>query len=89
MGPEEPIIQNRCKLPSLIAELSPEASKTSKKGIIEFEDADTTGGDEDVPPTTTEGEDQILRNICSLLEEEEEDLPVVVNPKTPWLIPSC
>jgi hypothetical protein len=88
LGLEGPIIQNRCKLPSLIAELSPEASKTSKKGIMDFEDADTTGGDEDLPPTTTEDEDQILRNICSLLEEEE-DLAVVVNPQTPWLMASC
>jgi len=55
---------------------------------MDFEDADTTGGYEDLPPTTTEGEDQILRNICNLLEEEE-DIAVVVNPQNPWLMASC
>jgi hypothetical protein len=81
-------MQNHSKYPSLIAELSPEACKTSKKGIMDFEDADTTGGDEDLPPTTTEGEDQILRSICSLLEEEDDQV-AGVNPQTPWLMASC
>lgn len=82
-------MQNHSKYPSLIAELSPEACKTSKKGIMDFEDADTTGGDEDLPPpTTTEGEDQILRSICSLLEEEDDQV-AGVNPQTLWLMASC
>jgi hypothetical protein len=81
-------MQNRSKYPSLIAELSLEACKNSKKGIMDFEDADTTGGDEDLPPTTTEDEDQILRNICSLLEEEDDQV-VGVKPQTPWLMASC
>ena len=87
------MMQSHAKLPpSLIAGgLSPTKDcKTSKtKGIImDLEDAETTGdGDEDLP-----GEDQILRSICSLLEEDGEDeddlVMVVVTSHTPGLLGS-
>jgi hypothetical protein len=83
-------MQSHAKLPSLIAELSPTKKemdcKTSKRGIMDFEDAETTGGDEDLL-ANTQGEDQILRSICSLLEEEE-DIVMVVSPHTPGLLGS-